>query len=368
MPEPISEVSTGRNRSAGHARGQQVAEQDPGRPVLGGDDCRPEVVGAVHTEAARDIRGEHGRVQVRVGQLDVGSWHDGRGELDVTAQQGGRQGRGELLPVLDDADLVVVRAGVGRGVRNRHRDVLAEVVRGCRPEAGQRVDELLQARGDVAGAGGGDIDGCDGAQGRDRGGGAGTLVGDADGVGDRHGGRGVVARAAVENVNRADADRRNNDGSPGRVHRCPVEDGHCRSGGVAGARGRHGDSVDNASGGHRRCPGGGNAGRGRWAVRDAASGGEVDDWLGRVAAAAVGDGEVIDAAAHLRSGLGGDGATARDRDAWSREAESGLGDRVAGDDARGDHRSRCGARRRGHRARGRDADGRDAVCSRFRSS
>ena len=80
------------------------------------------------------------------------------------------------MAVLDDRDLVVVGAGVGGGVGNRDRDVLAEVVRRVRPEARKGVDELLQSGREVAGARGGDGDAGDGALDRDGRRGAGALV------------------------------------------------------------------------------------------------------------------------------------------------------------------------------------------------
>ena len=74
------------------ARRQQVAEQDAHRPVLRGDDGRPEVVGVVDAGVARRSGCRHapGRGSRCVsGTLAPG--HDARRELHVAAQQRGRQ-------------------------------------------------------------------------------------------------------------------------------------------------------------------------------------------------------------------------------------------------------------------------------------
>ena len=113
------------------ARGQQVPELHADRAIPVGDDDGAEVVGggaAVHPRRAA--------------------------VLDVAAQLGGRQARVEPLGVLDDVDLVVVRTGVGGGVRHAHGDVVPQVVRVGRAQTGQPVHELLQALGVVPVAGG----------------------------------------------------------------------------------------------------------------------------------------------------------------------------------------------------------------------
>ena len=166
---------------AADAGRQQVAEQDPDRPVLGGDDRRARGSGGCRRRCSPTIGvSGSGGIEVRVAQGDLVAGHDAGRELDVAAQQRGRQVAVELHPVLDDRDLVVVGAGVGGRVGDGDRDVLAEVVRAGRPEAGQGVDELLEARREVAGAGVGDGDRGDGALDGDRCGGAGALVGAAD--------------------------------------------------------------------------------------------------------------------------------------------------------------------------------------------
>ncbi len=85
-PQPISVVSTGQEQVAVVARRQQVAEQDADRPVLRGDDGRPEVVGVVHAEGLAPSIGASaptGRIEVRVGQRHAGCrarrwWRAGR--------------------------------------------------------------------------------------------------------------------------------------------------------------------------------------------------------------------------------------------------------------------------------------------------
>ena len=83
----------------------------------------------------------------------------------------------ELLAILDEGDLVVVRAGIGGRIRLRYGDVVAEVVKSGRRETGKGVDELSDARREVAGARVPDDDAADSTAGSDRGQGAGALIG-----------------------------------------------------------------------------------------------------------------------------------------------------------------------------------------------
>ena len=57
-----------------------------------------------------------------------------------------------LLGVFDDGDLVVIRAEVGGGVRHRHGNELAEIVRRGRIQSGQTVDKFAYTR-EVGGVG-----------------------------------------------------------------------------------------------------------------------------------------------------------------------------------------------------------------------
>ena len=72
-------------------------------------------------------------------------------DLDVAPQGRRRQALAHLLGVLDQGDLVVVggrrrpRQREGRRVGHGDRDVLPQVVRAGAAQAGQRVDELLDA-------------------------------------------------------------------------------------------------------------------------------------------------------------------------------------------------------------------------------
>ena len=105
----------------------------------------------------------NGWIKVRVAQGHLVPGYHACRELDIAAQQCGRQAAVELHAVLDHGDLVVVRAGVGGGIGDGHRDVLAEVIRGCRSEAGQRVHEFLEAGRDISSAWVGDVNGGNGA-------------------------------------------------------------------------------------------------------------------------------------------------------------------------------------------------------------
>ncbi len=333
------------------AGGQQVAELDPHRPVLLGDDCRAEVVGLVHAGDADDRR-DRGGVEVRIAQrLSVARHHGGR-QLDVAAQQGRGQVAVELHAVLHDTDLVVVGARVGRLVGDPDGDVLTEVVRLARTETGQGVDELLETGGQVPRAVLINGDGGDGAEHGDLGDGARALVEGRDAVGDGDRRDGAVTGPAVGDVDPADVDRRLDDGGVGEVLRGAVPDLDRRGMGVTGAGREQLDARDHTVG-HRRRGGGLQAGLPGVRAVTGVGQSELDDRRNGVAGPTTGDLEVVDFAAGGRGGWGAR-AAAGEGHRGRGEAEARLGDGDAGDDAWRDGRvSRCQRDRRHPRRRDR---------------
>ena len=134
---------------AARARRQVVVEQDAHRHVFRGHDRCAQVLGRIDGEDLGSGRVEDRRTTgIRQGHVVADRGVRRRLDLHVAPQRGRIQGRTQLLGILDQRDLVVVRPGVGRLVRNRDRHVLPEVVRGRRRQARQRVHELLNAAGD----------------------------------------------------------------------------------------------------------------------------------------------------------------------------------------------------------------------------
>ncbi len=168
MPEPMSVVSTGRNRSPSIARRQQVVEGDPDRLVLGRDDRGAEPLGRGHREPwVTPSVHEHGtwarsrpRSSFTSGTVLADAGVVGCLELDVAADERVGQARGERRPVLDQADDVLVgldafvdvlRSGTPSGMYLARGPPCRRAGR-RRAQARQRVLELLDARRQVAGA------------------------------------------------------------------------------------------------------------------------------------------------------------------------------------------------------------------------
>ncbi len=128
-----------------HSGREQVTEQYSHWSVLGGNDCRTQVVGGGYPGIVGD--GSARAVQLCIGQRYLCSRDDGCRELDVTAKERTRQVGVHLLPVLDHSNFIVVRPRIGRGVWNRHRNVLAEVVDPTLRKSWQTVDKFPNAAG-----------------------------------------------------------------------------------------------------------------------------------------------------------------------------------------------------------------------------
>jgi len=152
---------------AARAGRQQVVELDAHRLVFGGHDRGPQVVGLRHAKSLHPIDqdGRLSAVEVRISQrIVIARDHSGL-ELHVAAQQRRGQVGVHLLPVLHEPDLVVVGSrllrrgrcrrhkGIARGVRNCHREELAQVVGTARAQPGQPIHELADAAADGGRAG-----------------------------------------------------------------------------------------------------------------------------------------------------------------------------------------------------------------------
>ena len=131
------------------------------------------------------------------------------------------------MAILHNSDLVVVRTGIGGGVGLPNRDVLAKIV--CRGGAKtrQRVNELLDAGGDVARARMVHRDRGHRTLRRDCGCGTGTAIEWLHRIADRDGRRHRVVVASIGDINLRNADGRRDNCGAGVVLQQSVHDVHC---------------------------------------------------------------------------------------------------------------------------------------------